>query len=132
MAFDLSGNIEILRIVELLTKVLAEADLANYYVAIDKDGVYRLSDRQKLFDIEGEATFAVRFSRDSQYVSSVGDGIYRLSDGEKMFDHENAHLSSDGSYAFVSEDGIYRLEDGQKLDGLRFDEVIDLLVHKFR
>lgn len=35
MAFDLSGNVEILRIIELLTKVLAPTDLANYYVAID-------------------------------------------------------------------------------------------------
>ena len=82
---------------------------------IDKNGVYRLSDQLKLFDIESEG-LVVTFSRDERYAASAGDGIYRLSDGQKLFDIQGyAYFSPDGRYVVVVDDAIYRLSDGERM-----------------
>lgn len=78
MAFDLSGNVEILRIVELLTKVLSSGDLANYYVAID-NGNDSDTKRVSLADILAFVTGGGTSFADNVFeIFSVGDSSKKI------------------------------------------------------
>lgn len=91
------------------------------YVAVSRDGLYRLSDQTKRFDIAGSLP---KFSEDSAFLYTSGGytdfddlgSVYRVSDGHRLlsFDYY-AKLSSDGLYAAVDADVLYRLSDGQRL-----------------
>ncbi|MBC7812429.1 MAG: hypothetical protein H7175_14830, partial [Burkholderiales bacterium] len=81
------------------------------HLAIRQDGLYRLSDRVKLFAIGGGAE---QFNFDGTYL--VSDGVYRTADGQKIIEAGGlATFSSDGQYVAMSGDGLYRLSDGQEM-----------------
>lgn len=87
MAFELSGNVEVLRIIELLTKVLAPTDLANYYVAIDKDGdtdTKRASLAEILAFVAGGAT---------SFADNIFE-IFNVGDGTKVFNFDASSIST--------------------------------------
>jgi hypothetical protein len=54
MAFELTGDVQILRIIELLTKTLNASDLPNYFIAIDSNG----DDQSMNISLETLLTFA--------------------------------------------------------------------------
>lgn len=85
----------------------------NEFFAVGGEGLYRLSNGQKVFDISGNY---LNFSSDGQFLSVTNDGIYRVSDGQKILEAVGSPLfSSDGTLVAVSGDGVYQLGDGQKL-----------------
>jgi hypothetical protein len=99
-------------------------------IAISNDGVYRLSDQQRLFEISGEiGSFGRQFSNNNAYYIASYDGIYRISDGQKLFDlkgrDHSVTFSPDGEHVAIDNDGLYRLSSQQKV----FD--IDGIVRSF-
>ena len=92
----------------------------DQYVAVEGDGVYRLSDGAKLF--VGEHFI---FSPDSSMVAVSWDGIYRLSDGEKILDvaFGSVVFSPDSRIVATGDEGVYDLGDAAKiLDVSRYYE----------
>ena len=88
-------------------------------IALDEDGMYTLSNSEKLFDISGSTGTWSKFSADGAYYVASRDGIYQIADGQKLFDIKGVGLSvsfsPDGNYVAIEDDGFYRLSDQQKL-----------------
>lgn len=84
-------------------------------IAISKDGVYRLSDGHRLFEIGYSQLAYNYFSSDRQYLAA--DGIYRLADGQRLFDigWSYAIFSPSNTYVALPHDGVYRLSDQHRL-----------------
>lgn len=91
------------------------------YAVILENGVYRLSDGQRMFDLlrSAEAYTPISYSADSQYVNILSDGLYRIPDGERLFDFQDTPLygavfSPESLYLAINS-SVYRLSDNQKL-----------------
>lgn len=96
------------------------------YAVILEDGVYRLSDGQRMYDLLKPVSplTPINYSANSEYMFILSDGIYRISTGERLFelsDDNNPYaspeaiFSPDSSYVAIEFDGVYRLSDKQKL-----------------
>lgn len=85
--------------------------------AVADDGVYRVSDGQKLFNFSIYHYGIPIFSPDGVVVAIHDDGVYRVSDGKKLFSISRYQLtfSPDGALLVIIRDGVYQVSDGQKL-----------------
>ncbi|MAS37711.1 MAG: hypothetical protein CL610_27190 [Anaerolineaceae bacterium] len=87
------------------------------YAVLPGDGVYRLSDGQRLYDLPQFATAFARsvYSPDNQYMAVSSNGLYRIRDGRKLSESSNVVFSPDSLHVAIGSDGIYRLSDMRKL-----------------
>lgn len=103
---------------EILSIAMDRFSPGGEYVISQGDGIYALSNQQKIFDFGG-LYVDVLFSPDDEYVYLSSSGVYSVADQQNIInigDSVNSIVFSDDSQLVAVEGfGLYNLSDGRKL-----------------